>query len=200
MSAAAFTSGTTSAFLINSAGLSALNGFGIYALVTSADPMASVKVADFPQTAGANGFSAVANNGVSVFGFAVPPDYSNVAYAVAPSVVSTALSSNTPFALDAQPQIDVGSDFDAASAFGDGVVVKRGAYDDTWQFVTTDVSRYALSADATPGEVVIGERTPVLSFVDQCTSVTQLTHLGSDLLVGIEDVNGERLVRIRVVQ
>jgi hypothetical protein len=45
--------------------------------------------------------------------------------------------------------------------------------------------------------VAIGVRVPVLVSADQCTSVNVLTSLGSDLLVGLSDKNGRRLVRIQ---
>ncbi|MCE9670591.1 hypothetical protein LY474_22555 [Myxococcus stipitatus] len=199
-SAAAFSAGTTSAVLVNGGGLGSVSGgLAIYGLVTSSTPFGAVRVASFPQGGAAgSGFTAVADNGVAALGFFHNPDFVNVLYGVAPSVVSQALTSGTPFALGDQSLIPVGSDFNAAAAFGGGVVINRGAYDENWSFVSTDVSRFSLTPDMTGNTVTVGTRTPVLAYVDPCTSVVKLDSLGSDLLVGISDKNGRRLVRIQV--
>ncbi|MCP3100576.1 hypothetical protein LZ198_17030 [Myxococcus sp. K15C18031901] len=200
-SAAAFSDGTTSAVLVNGGGLdTASGGLAIYGLLTSATPFSAVRVATFPTGgAAASGFTAVADNGAAALGFFHNPDFVNVIYGVAPSVVSAALTTGTPFALGDQSPIAVESDFNAAGAFGGGVAVNRGAYDADFNFVSTDVSRFALSPTMS-GTVTVGPRTPVLGYVDQCTSVVSMQSLGSDLLVGLSDKNGRRLVRLQVAQ
>ncbi len=198
--AASFEAGGSTVLLVNGVSLGdATAGLGVFGLVTSEDPFRAVRLANFPAgEAGANGYTVVADNGIAMLGYSSSVDYSNKARVVAPSVLATALSSGTPVELGAQTELDVGSDFNASSAFGAGVVVKRGAYDDNWQFVSTDVSRFPVSLGIDPAAVAIGERAPVLTLVDQCTSVTQLAQLGQDLLVGVDDKNGHRLVRIQV--
>lgn|GEM_PF-1185866 len=198
-SAAAFSSGDTSAVLINGGGLGTLpTGLGIYGLVTSENPLGTVRVANFPEGTVGSGFTAVADNGVAALGY-FNGDFVNVIYGVAPSVVSQAITSGTPLELGNQTPIEVGSDFDSASSFGAGVVVNRGGYDENFSFVSTDVSRFALSTSSGGDTVTVGARASVLDYVDSCTTVTMLEPLGSDVLVGVADKNGQRLVRLQVV-
>ncbi|NTX55959.1 hypothetical protein HUA74_09390 [Myxococcus sp. CA051A] len=198
-SAAAFSNGDTSAVLLNGGGLGTLpTGLGIYGVVTSANPLGTVRVANFPaEGVVASGFTAVADNGVAALGF-FNGDFVNVIYGVAPSVVAQAITSGTPLELGSQSPIEVGSDFDSASSFGAGVVVNRGGYDENFSFVSTDVSRFALSTSTGSDTVTVGARAAVLDYVDQCTTVTMLEPLGSDVLVGVADKNGQRLVRLQV--
>ncbi|MCP3100574.1 hypothetical protein LZ198_17020 [Myxococcus sp. K15C18031901] len=197
--AASFASGDTSAVLVNGGGLGTLSGeLGVFGLVTSANPFTPVKVASFPAAAASSGFTSVADNGIAVLGYSRSPDYVNVVHAVAPSLVTQALTGGAPVALGDQTQLDVGSNFNQASAFGAGVAVQRGAYDASFTFVATDVSRYALSTGIGGDAVTVGERTAVVTFADQCTSVVRMDALGSDLLLGVSDKNGQRLVRVRV--
>jgi len=196
-SADAFAWNDTTALLVNGGGLGATaSGLGVYALVTSREPFAMPKVANFPGEAGGSGFTAVARNGIAVLGYYASG--ANQAHAVPPTVVSQAFTSGTPFALGSQPKIAVGTDFNGVATFGDGVVVNRGAYDASFRFVSTDVSRFGLSLGIGSQTVTIGERVRVLTYdATQCTSMELMAPLGSDLLVGLKDKNGRRLVRIQ---
>ncbi|WP_052351121.1 hypothetical protein [Myxococcus stipitatus] len=197
--AAAFSWDDVSAVLINGGGLGSLpTGLGVYGLVTSASPMGTVRAVNFPQGTVASGFTSVADNGVAALGL-FSGDFINVLYGVAPAPLSAALTSGTPLDISTQAAIDVGTDFNGASSFGSGVVVNRGGYnEDFTAFVSTDVSRFALSTNAHGDTVTVGARTPVLVYPNQCTRVTMLEPLGSDVLVGVSDKNGRRLVRLRV--
>ncbi|MBZ4335468.1 MULTISPECIES: hypothetical protein [unclassified Corallococcus] len=190
--------GTTDAFFVNGGGLDTVtDGLGVYALVTSAKPYVAVKVADFPAQVGGSGFTAVADNGIAVFGYSEPDTYVNVAYAVSSTKLGEALASRTPVVLTNEPKVDVGSDFNAAASFGNGVALARGAYGATG-FGVTDVSRFSLTPGLGGGQPIsVGTRVAVLNAADACTSVDLLSSLGADLLVGVKDVNGRRLVRIR---
>ncbi|MBN9682339.1 MULTISPECIES: hypothetical protein [unclassified Corallococcus] len=190
--------GTTDAFFVNGGGLDTVSGdLGIYALVTSAKPYVAVKVVDFPAQVGASGFTAVADNGISVFGYAEADTYVNVAHAVSNAKLGEALANRTPVVLTNEPKVDVGSDFNNAASFGNGVAVVRGAYGAAG-FGVTDVSRFSLTPGLGGGQPIsVGTRTAVLNAADACTNVDLLSSLGADLLVGVKDVNGRRLVRIR---
>jgi hypothetical protein len=192
-SADAFNRGTTNAFLVNASGLGSLSeGLGVYALVTSADPERTVKVASFPANAGGSGFTAVSDNGVAALGYS-DASYTNKLHAVPPVLMESTIGSGTPLTLTDQPEVAVGSNFTGLSPFGNGVAVLRGGFTSS-----TDVSRFAFSFGiAGPQSVVVEERVPVLTFVNQCTSVELLAPLGADLLVGLNDRGGRRLVRIR---
>ncbi|RKH50589.1 hypothetical protein D7V93_30320 [Corallococcus llansteffanensis] len=190
--------GITNTFFINGSGLDTLaDGFGVYALVTSAKPYSAVKVVNFPAQVGASGFSAVADNGIAVFGYALSGTYVNVAHAVSSAKLAEAVSSRTPVVLTSEPEVAVGSDFNAAAAFGGGVAVARGSYG-AKGFGVTDVSRFSLTPGLTGSQPVsVGTREPVLTSADACTTVDLLSSLGSDLLVVLKDSNGRRIVRIR---
>ncbi|WP_338863495.1 hypothetical protein [Myxococcus stipitatus] len=196
--AAAFSWDTVSAVLINGGGLgSAPTGLGVYGLVTSTTPMGTTRVASFPQGTVASGFTTVADNGVAALGL-FNGGFVNVLYGVAPAAISNAITTGTELDLAAQTSIDVGTDFNNASSFGSGVAVNRGGYDENYTFVSTDVSRFALSTNTRGDTVSVGTRTPVLVYPNQCTRVTMLEPLGSDVLVGVSDKNGRRLVRLQV--
>jgi hypothetical protein len=191
--------GAGDAFFINGGGLDTLSeGLGVYALVTSAKPYVAVKVVDFPaQGVGASGFSAYTDNGIAVFGYAQAGTFVNVAHAVGNAKLAQAVADRTPVALANEPAVDVGSDFNAATAFGNGVAVTRGGYGATG-FDVTDVSRFSLVPGLGGNQPVsVGAREPVLTAANACTTVDLLSSLGSDLLVGVTDANGRRLVRIR---
>ncbi|MCY1031844.1 hypothetical protein OV207_10290 [Corallococcus sp. BB11-1] len=191
--------GTTDTFFINGGGLDTVSdGLGVYALVTSTKPFSAVKAVSFPAQVGGSGFSAIADNGIAVFGYSVPQTYVNVAHAVAAAKLATAVSSRTPVVLTDEPEVDVDSNFNNVTGFGAGVAVVRGAFDASFTFVVSDVSRFPLTPGLGGGQPPsVGAREPVLTASDACTSVDLLASLGSDLLVGVTDVNGRRLVRIR---
>lgn len=194
-SAAVFSSDDTQTLLVNGGGLgSASGGMGVYALVSSGDRFTPAKVANFPAGVSISGFTAVAANGITMLGYY---DGINQAHAVAPAAMSEAISSGTAVELGTQPKFDVGSDFSRAAAFGDGVALNRGSFNmTTFNFDSTDVSRYALTIGIS--DVAIGDRVPVLTYdANQCTSVVLMSNLGPDLLVGVEDKNGRRLVLIQ---
>ncbi|MBZ4396219.1 hypothetical protein K8625_10945 [Myxococcus sp. AS-1-15] len=197
-SAAAFTSGELSAVLVNGGGLGSASDLAVYGLVTSTDPMGTVRAVNFPQgDVVGSGFTAVTDTGVAALGY-FDQNFVNVLHGVAPTTLATAITSGTPLDLGTQAKVDVGSDFNDVAAFGGGVVLNRGAYaPPDYDFVATDVSRYALSVGANDA-VTVGARVPVLTYVNQCTTVRMLKALGSDVLVGVSDRNGRRLVRLQV--
>ncbi|MBU8895598.1 hypothetical protein DRW03_13730 [Corallococcus sp. H22C18031201] len=188
---------TPDVFLINGGGLAAVSGgLGVYALETSQKPPRAVKVVEFPSAVGGSGFTAVADNGIAMLGFSDKDTYANVAYAVSPTKLAEARTSGKPVTLTAEPKIDVGSDFASAASFGSGVAVLRGGWG-AHGYEGTDVSRIPLLPGLTGNAPVsVGARSAVLVFPNQCTSVSLLSSIGSDLLVGLQDKHGSRLVRI----
>ncbi|RKH43632.1 hypothetical protein D7Y23_28955 [Corallococcus sp. AB050B] len=190
------------AFLINGGGLDTVSaGLAVYALKTDVTPYTSLKVGTLPPETGGSGFTAVSTNGVAMLGYFSDDTFLNEGRAVAPAVIAQALSSGTPFAVADAPALDVGSNFVAASGHGDGVSVLRGDYvPPAYNFAGTDVSRFAFTVTNAGATVSVGARQPVLVYADQCTRVTGLTAIGADLLVGVDDKNGARLVRIQAAQ
>ncbi|WP_223638612.1 hypothetical protein [Corallococcus sp. EGB] len=187
------------AFLVNGGGLDTVSaGLAVYALKTDVTPYTALKVGTLPPETGGSGFTAVSTNGVAMLGYFSDVTFLNEGRAVAPALISQALTSGTPFSVADAPALDVGSNFVAASGHGEGVSVLRGDYvPPDYNFAGTDVSRFAFTVADGGASVTVGARQPVLVYVDQCTSVTGLTAIGSDLLVGVDDKNGARLVRIQ---
>ncbi|MHA7634133.1 hypothetical protein [Corallococcus sp. M7] len=187
------------AFLINGGGLDTVSaGLAVYALKTDNSPFTSLKVGTLPPETGGSGFTAVSTNGVAMIGYFSDDTFLNEGRAVAPAAITEALRSGTPFVVADAPFLDVGSNFVAASGHGEGVSVLRGDYvPPDYNFAGTDVSRFAFTVTEAGESVTVGARQPVLVYGDQCTRVTGLTAIGSDLLVGVDDKNGARLVRIQ---
>ncbi|WP_375742216.1 hypothetical protein NR800_23485 [Corallococcus interemptor] len=187
------------AFLINGGGLDTVSaGLGVYALKTDSSPFTALKVGTLPPETGGSGFTAVSTHGVAMIGYFSDDTFLNEGRAVAPAAITEALRSSTPFAVADAPALDVGSNFVAASGHGEGVSVLRGDYvPPDYNFAGTDVSRFAFTVTDAGATVTVGARQPVLVYADQCTRVTGLTAIGADLLVGVDDKNGARLVRIQ---
>ncbi|MDC0713942.1 hypothetical protein POL68_36085 [Stigmatella sp. ncwal1] len=185
------------AFLINGLGLgNATPEVGIYALQPQTDPPTTSLLATFdPAWEASSGYTAVTENGVAVLGYFDGTVFTNRLRAAAPSLYQPALTNGVPFNLADATELTPGSSILNVAAFGDGVALLLGD-DSGWPPVYTDVSRIALPLSGTPQTVTPGATTPVLKFVDSCTQLQSLTHLGGDLLVGVSDKNGERLVRI----
>ncbi|WP_199738896.1 hypothetical protein [Corallococcus sp. CA054B] len=66
-----------------------------------------------------------------------------------------------------------------------------------FNFVFTEVSRFAFTVADAGATVTVGAPEPVLTFPNPCTLVSTMIPMGSDLLVKLQDKNGTRLVRIR---
>ncbi|SEK30261.1 hypothetical protein SAMN05444354_101230 [Stigmatella aurantiaca] len=182
-------------FFINGLGLgSNPPEAGIYALQAQTDPPTVSLLARFdPAWEASSGYTAVTAEGVAVLGYFDGLSFANRLRAAAPSLYQPALSSKTPFNLSDATELTLPSDFFTVAAFGNGVALLLGD-GSSWPPAYTDVSRVALAIS--DGSVTPGPATPVLKFTDSCTQVLSLTELGSSLLVGVSDKNGERLVRI----
>ncbi len=136
----------------------------------------------------------MAANGVAVLGYA-DSSFANHLRAVAPATYTPALTGGTTLALTDTnaPEIYSGSDLKSVAGFGEGVALHRGPFTST-----KDVSRIALTLGGiTPGSVTPGDLEAVLTTSNSCTNVVSLTSMGSDLLVGVKDKNGRRLVLLK---
>ncbi|HYO56208.1 hypothetical protein [Archangium sp.] len=194
-------------FFINGQGIqgSASSGNAVYALKTETSPFQGSRLATFPEADVFSSAMAVTSTGVAVFGYgkydAAEKKTINRLRAVAPATYSPALTSGTALALSDSnaPEIYSGTDFFSAASFGEGVAIHRGSYDPTtFEAFTTGLSRIELTTGGIdPKSVTAGEPESVLTTHDTCTHVVELTPMGSDLLVGVQDKNGRRLVRIR---
>jgi hypothetical protein len=190
---AAAVSGT---FLINGTGLGNFEGTAVYAMKVGSPNFTLSTLATFPNPTAASGYSAVSSNGVAVLGYSAYPK--NTLHAVPPSVYTAALSSRTSFALGDWPEVYSGEDLFAAAGFGSGVALHRGSFDpETFAPLTKDVVRRELTLGGNPETVTVGAPTSVLTTRNTCTQVDLVTSMGADLLVGVADKNGRRLVRLQ---
>jgi hypothetical protein len=195
----------TNALFVNGMGLNGLGAPGsdaaLYALKTQAQPFQAVKLALFdPDWAAGSGRSALTANGIAIFGYFSALDEQEHLHAVPPAVHAQALSSGTPFALADWPEIHAGSSQGLLLAgFGSSLAVHRGSVSETTGSVDTqDVIRIPLTlGSSTRPSVSAGPSTPVLVSSDPCTNVSLLVSMGKDLLVGISDKNGGRLIRLQ---
>ncbi|MGC4119769.1 MAG: hypothetical protein QM765_35385 [Myxococcales bacterium] len=187
--------GVSGGLLVNSLGLATLSGGGVYSLSLSPSTKAA-KVAGFdPAWAASSGVTATTTNGVAVLGYFNANDFQNYLRAVSPTALADAISGGTTIDLAAAPVVYSGGDLFAASGFGEDLVLHRGSYDSvTYAPLTRSVSRLPLTVAGST--VSVGTSDDVLTANDTCTSVLFLAPLASDLLVGVKDRNGARLVRI----
>ncbi|MGE6758657.1 hypothetical protein ACQKGO_11630 [Corallococcus interemptor] len=182
-------------FLTVSDGLGTVSeGRSVYALKTGAAPFTALKVGTFPENNNGGGAISVSSNGVAMLSYLASSDGRYHGHAVAPAVMDQALDTGTPFAVADAPEAF--SFLGPVSAMGDGVAVLRGG-DTPPDFAFTDVSRFPFTVTNAGASVTVGAPESVLVFPNQCTLVTTMVPMGSDLLVKVQDKNGARLVRIR---
>ncbi|WNG30576.1 hypothetical protein F0U62_46095 [Cystobacter fuscus] len=198
--------GLDGAFLINGLGLEGVSGtgIGVYAVKTQSAPFQTSKLATFPSAGTFSGFSALATNEIVALGYAYSTpepdnDYAttNALRAVSPDTYTPALTAGTTLDLAGTntPEIYSGLDLRDAAGFGAGVALKRspnaGDYTNT-----RDVARIALTPTQDGLGVTAGPLQEVLTQTKTCTKVVIMAPLAEDLLVGLEDKNGRRLVRL----
>jgi len=200
--------GVEGTFFINGLGLEGEGGSAaaIYALKTQSAPFQSAKLATFPAAAQYSGYNALASNGVAVFGYSAgtptddnPYATTNYLHAVSPATYTSALSAGTSVDLNSAdtPELFRSLDVIYASGFGAGVAIQRGGLDEFYNPLTQNIVRVALSPAGSEGKAVtVGDIEPVLDVVDSCTRVLLTAPLSEDLLVGVQDKNGRRLVRL----
>lgn len=200
--------GVSGAFLFNGQGVegSSEGGSGVYALKTGSASIQGLKLATFPVATPSSGYTAATSQEIAVLGYSVPnpsgpfDPYINHLLAVAPATYTSALSSGTTLALTAEnaPEIYEGSDLFAVAGFGQGVALHRGHYDASYNSITNDVSRIELTTGGIdPKVVTVGTLAPVLATQNTCTNVVLMAPLGTNLLVGVKDKNGSRLVLVQ---
>ncbi|XXF77299.1 hypothetical protein P2318_30240 [Myxococcaceae bacterium GXIMD 01537] len=193
--------GLDGAFLVNGGGLDTLSGDNaVYALRTSAQPPSPLKLASFASAwKASSGYTAVTADGIAVLGYFSGQDFLNHLLAVSPAGYGATLGGSGA-SVDLSGALDFysGGDLFGVAGFGGGVALHRGSYDSTtWAQVTSDVSRVSLSTSGSGGSsVTAGALATVLVAQDRCTEVVLLAPMGHDLLVGISDKNGRRLVRL----
>lgn len=173
-------------FVVNAAGADTTTGDnGIYAVGPDGT---SYQAASFDSGwMASNGFTAVAGGLVVTGGFFDDGTSGPANHLFALPIADVAAAENDgAIDLAQAEEVAVGA-LSAAAGFGDDLAVIRGDF-----FVPLEgVERISLAqgADRTPE--------PVLEASDDCTIVDVLASMGDDLLVGVQDPNGRRLLQVR---
>jgi hypothetical protein len=185
-------------FIFSGVGLEATTyDSAIYALQAGAK---GTKLATFdPRLQAFSGPTAVTADGIAVLGYFPAEGFSNHLRAVAPAQYRPVLTEGrTPVDLSTAPEVYARADLFEVAGFGDSVALHRGTYDPKTRLaITQNVARIPLEVSALDPQVVtVGTLQNVLVAQDVCTQVMYMAPLGRDLLVGIFDSKGRRLVRV----
>jgi hypothetical protein len=183
--------GAAGAFLVNGLGLDGIDGGpAIYA--HRLDAGLSAVLAQFdPAFNAASGLSATTRDQVAVLGYFNTSTLQNHLRGVSPAIYAGPLDAGAAFGLDGGSVLYAGADLLGVAPFGAGVALQRGEFAGSGLY-TRNVTRLPIDSSGTPGALE-----PVLTATSPCTSVVVLGELGDDLLVGLEDRQGRRLVRVR---
>ncbi|MDC0712213.1 hypothetical protein POL68_27345 [Stigmatella sp. ncwal1] len=201
VSAAAMTGSAASGvsgFLVSGMGLAQLGSVNsdsaVYGLKTLRQPVRATPLATFaPEWAAVSSVSVFTSNGIAVLGYFSGMDTQEHLRAVPSTAQATALATGTPLSLSDWPEIYSGhTEAFFASAFGNGLAIHRGTRAGTQEVRWIPLTHSSTELSA----VQAGPPLSLLSSRDTCTRVTRLVPLGSDLLAGIADKAGERLVRL----
>lgn len=168
-------------------------GAAIYG-VRDHDAWSTGIVATFPESWGAySGYTAVTTAGIAVVGgfyaLAEAPA-TNHLHALPSASLAPAAGEDVAAELGDNDRIWSGSALQV-SAFGAGIAVLEGDYG-----APIDGLRYLPLLASTTG-VEAGPQRDILSAADACTAITLLAPMGEDLLVGLADRAGSRLLRIQ---
>ncbi|WP_375754751.1 hypothetical protein [Corallococcus exercitus] len=167
------------------------------ALRTDTTPLTQTTVATFPSESQRSASVSVSTHGALMVSYYETSSFIK-ARVVAPATIAQALTSGMPFSLADAPVMDVGSRFTRTAGHGEGLSVLRGSIPAPgFPYTYSDVSRFPITVTNAGATVTVGSRQPILVFLDRCTSVTDMKAIGPDLLLGVQDKNGRRLVRIQ---
>lgn len=156
---------------------------------------ATAKVVGTTGESDASGSTALARNGVGVFGWA-DSSWTTHLVALTPAQL-TAARAGAPVSLPGRQELPGATEADGLETFGNGVAVLRGDYDASWSYVVADVQRVELGLSADGASVTVGTPATVLRVVDACTRVALAGSVDDDLLLRVQDAAGTRLVRVQ---
>ncbi|MCY1030993.1 hypothetical protein OV207_05965 [Corallococcus sp. BB11-1] len=171
----------------------------LVALRTDTAPLTQTTVATFPSENRRSFSISVSTHGVVLVSY-YDPSFNLVTRVVAPAAITQAMTSGIPFSLADAPVLDAGAPVARLARHGEGVSVLRigpPGPNSPYAFDYSDVSRFAISVTNAGATVTAGARHPIVVFPDRCTQVFDMTAIGSDLLLGVRDKNGSRLIRIQ---
>jgi len=187
-------------FLVGGDDLGGIGGTrGVYGVHRRESVLRPVHVASYPQLPDENvrpGLMALTSNGVVLMGYYLDVAGRHSVRLPEPAAVATALSGGSPIDLTAAPELSQADDIANLTSFGQGAAVLH-AKGRLGIFPTLGrLEQYALIR--VDGGTTVGTPVPVLASDDACTAVTQLVPVagGLELIVGLWDARGQRLLRI----
>jgi hypothetical protein len=172
-------------------------GRGVYALDTSAPGAPPVLAARYPALPGDTvrpGLMAVTTDGLVVLGYALDLAARQSLRLPPTAALLEALSGGTPVALASAPELTAADDVANLAGFGPGVALLHAT---RYQGILPALGQLDF-VRLTPvgGGAQVGTPSPILAADDACTVVSQLVPAGDELLVGLWDRNGQRLLRL----
>lgn len=189
--------GTPTGFLVNGTALGSATGAGVYAL----DDQGPFGLASFDAAwTASSGYTARTGNGVLLLGAFYGTDFQNHVHAAPPFLTAPALTNRTAFSLAQAPDLISGGDLADVTALGDDALVVRGGYLSVppYSAFTTRVERVPLTLSGSGVQTVTaGAPVTLVNAPDTCTRVLFAVGEGSTALLGVEDRNGRRLLRLQ---
>jgi hypothetical protein len=190
-SAVAFAGG----FAINGGGVGdAGSEDGVYLLNAAGGASA---LASFDSAWMANsGYTAVTSQQVLLLGYFNGVDFMNHVSAAPPTQWNPSVASGMPFMLNASVEIAAADDLSTVGTVGTDAVLVHGGFQASAPYAafTTEVDRLPLALSSST--VTPGTAKAILLSADQCTYVGFTATSGANLLLGIADKNGSRLVTV----
>lgn len=187
-------------FLINGVSLGTVTGSGAYVL--RSDTRAASAFATFDAAWAGSGYVSATSNGIALVGYyGLMPTAGNYVRAVPASTYAPTVQSGTPFAL--APEVLVASpnaseDVMDLAAAGSSAIVSMGSFDANFTPHVSHVDRIPLTLSGSGVQTItVGTVVPLLRTTDTCTDVLFIQSHGDDVLVGLSDKNGRRLVEIQ---
>lgn len=180
--------------LVNALGAGGVDGgVGVYGLGTTPP----TRVASFdPAASPSSGTMASTVSGAVLAGYFNGNDFTNNLRALSPAQVKAAFQQSTVQSLVGAPLVYSGEDLFEAVGVGDTVVLHRGMFDST-TFLPKTAEVSGVPVTVTDAGVSVGAQLTLLTS-DGCTNVQFLAAHGAALLVGVEDRNGRRLLRLKL--
>ncbi len=195
--------GLGSYFLVGGDGVgTAASGRGVYGVDTDDTMPLPGLVAKYPVLPGENvrpGLMALAANGVVVMGYYLDIADRHSLRMPEPSRLMEALSGGPVIDLSEAPELTSANDVANLAAFGQGVAVLHSKQARGILPALGRLDHYTLSRAGGDAGTAVGTPVTILSADDDaCTAVSQLVPVtgAMNLVVGLWDRNGQRLVRL----
>lgn len=186
--------GISDGFAVNGTGLDGRAGTNVWMLNTTDGGTHPLAVFDSSWMA-ASGFTAATTSSVLLLGYFHGGTFANVIRAAPPLQYTPAVQSAMPFQLALSVQVSSSGDLVDYGAFGPDALAIRGGFRATYFTSYTNlVERIPLSLAGST--VTVGTPVTLLSSMNECTHVAFNAVSGSDVLLGIKDKNGLRVVRL----